>query len=216
MNAPIPADGGLRWTVIAGGVGLLLVGALAVTNRVELTRLAETNATETQDARFQALAARLAELAGEIEGSRKSPGLPLARYEAEQESLERRLAAIEQAANDPPSDDLQPLRERLARLEAKLAQQVKKSAAKPVARPAAPPEPKISEPSFQVIGVERRADERFVSILPQGADGLSQLRLLRVGDTEDGWRLEAIEEDAATFRQGGRKHRLNLMQGVRP
>jgi hypothetical protein len=61
-----------------------------------------------------------------------------------------------------------------------------------------------------VIGLERRADERFLTIRPKGTDTLSQVRLLRVGDTADGWRLDAIEDEAAIFHKGGRKHRLNL------
>ena len=142
--------------------------------------------------------------------------MPLARYDAERENVEQRLAAIEQALEKRPSDDLRPLRDRLARLEERLAQHMKKPAVKTPARPAAPPEPKIVAPSFRVIGIERRADERFLSILPQGTDGLSQARLLRVGDTEDGWQLEAIEDEAATFVQGNKKHRLNLMPENRP
>jgi hypothetical protein len=214
MNTPIPADGGLRWTAVAAGAGLLLVGALTVMNRVELARLPETNSTDAQDARLQALAARVTDLA-EAEARRKTPeAVPLARYETERGAVERRLAAVEQRLDErPASEGLDPLRERLARLEKRLAQLTKKPAVKTPSRPASPPQPKTAEPSFQVIGIERRADERFLSILPRGADGLSQVRLLRVGDGEDGWRLDAIGEDAATFVQGGEKRRLNLPGG---
>ena len=198
--------------------GLLFVGTLAVMNRVELMRLAETNLTGTQDARLAALATRVSELAREAETSRKhSDAVPLAHYDAEREAVERRLAAVEQRLDErPASEGLDPLRGRLARLEEKFTQHVKKSAAKTPARPAPLPTPKIAAPSFQLIGVERRADERFLSILPRGADGLSQIRLLRVGDTEDGWRLEAIGDEAATFIQGGEKRRLNLPGGETP
>jgi hypothetical protein len=218
MNAPIPAGGGLRWTAVAAGAGLLLVGALTVLNRVELMRLAEANPAGAQDARLAALATRVAELAGEAEQSRKpSDAVPLARYETERGAVERRLAAVEQRLDErPASEGLDPLRDRLARLETRLAQHMKKPAAKTPARPASPPQPKTAEPSFRAIGIERRADERFLSILPQGTDGLSQVRLLRVGDTEDGWQLEAIEDEAATFVQGNKKHRLNLMPENRP
>jgi type IV secretory pathway VirB9-like protein len=64
-----------------------------------------------------------------------------------------------------------------------------------------------------VIGVERRAEERFVAILPKGTEALSDTRLLRVGEQENGWRLDAIEEDAGVFSQAGRKRRLNFPGG---
>jgi hypothetical protein len=64
-----------------------------------------------------------------------------------------------------------------------------------------------------VIGVERRAEERFLTILPKGMEALSEARLLRVGEREDGWRLDAIEEDAGVFSQAGRKRRLSLPGG---
>jgi hypothetical protein len=217
MNAPASASC-LRWTAITAGAGLLLVGALTAMNRVELTRLAEANPSEAQDARLAALATRVAELAKEAEASRKPSGaVPPARHDAEREAVEARLAAIEQGLNERPAfDDLDLLRARLARLEETLTPPVKPSAARTPARSAPPPEPKIAEPSFQAIGVERRADERFLSILPRGAEGLREVRLLRVGETEDGWRLEAIGEEDATFGQGNKKHRLNLTQGRRP
>jgi hypothetical protein len=216
MN-PLPSRGRPSWPALAAIAGLLFAGALGVTNRVELARLAEAKPGQAQEARFQALAARLAELAGEIERARPSPdAVPLARYEADREAVERRLAAVEQADNRPPGE-LEPLRERLAHVEEALARAANPPAdppATPNADPPPPshaaPRPRIAEPPFRAIGVERRADERFLVLLPGQAAALSQARLLRVGDAADGWRLEAIDDKGATFSQGGRKHRLRL------
>ncbi|MDR2112571.1 MAG: hypothetical protein LBQ62_05665, partial [Candidatus Accumulibacter sp.] len=228
----------LSWKSLAALAGLLLVGALAVCNRVELGRLAEADPAAAREARLQALAARVDELAGDGGFSRNLPDtVPLTRFETERELVERRLSAIEQAMGErATSDEIQPLRERLARLEEGLARPGANPAASPTvnpvvnpvvnpsvnpvvnpsvppvvnpaaslpANPAAPPpapRAKLAEPSFRVIGIERRADERFLSILPGRTDSLALARLLRVGDTADGWRLDAIEESSATFSQ---------------
>ena len=171
MN-PVSSHGGggrLSWTMLAALVGWLLVGALAILNRVELTRLSETAPAETQDARLRVLAAQVAELAQEVEHYRKRPeSVSLERHEAERQAVEQRLAAIEQAVSERPDDDgLQPLRKRLARLEEERARHamnppVPPENPPPMQPPAPshpPPKPRIAESSFRVIGIERRAEE---------------------------------------------------------
>jgi hypothetical protein len=210
----------LSWGMLAAFAGLLFVGALAMMNRVELARLAEAASAETQDARLQALAMQVAELAQEVKYGRTRPeAVSLERHEAERLAVEQRLAAIERALNEcSGDDDLQPLRDRLSRLEEERAQQAANPPVLPVENPPAPPpnpspKPKVAEPSFRVIGVERRAEERFLVILPGRAEALAQARLLRVGNQADGWQLDAIEDDAGIFSQGGRKRRLHPSGG---
>jgi hypothetical protein len=225
-------EGRFSWKKFAAFAGLLCVAVLAVLavlavfQPVDLARLTEAAPAEARDARLDALAARVAELVQETEAFRKRPeAMPLARYDAERQAVEQRLTAIEQVLSER-SDDGSLLRDRLARLEDEWAQHTANAATEsvnPPAPPAAPvpppappppaPPPRIAEPSFRVIGVERRAEERFVAILPKGTEVLSEARLLRVGEQENGWRLDAIEEDAGVFSQGGRKRRLSLPGG---
>lgn len=61
-----------------------------------------------------------------------------------------------------------------------------------------------------MIGVELRAGERFLSILPADSAALAQARLLRAGETEAGWRLEVIEDGTAVFRHGDEVRRLTV------
>jgi len=61
-----------------------------------------------------------------------------------------------------------------------------------------------------VIGAERRAGERFLSILSAASNTLSQVRLLRPGEAEAGWHLETIEGSAAVFRHGDDTRRLPI------
>jgi hypothetical protein len=205
MNHRIP------WTAIAVGIALLLVGTLTVINSVELSRLAEANPSGARDAQLQVIATHVADLAQEVEYARKRPeAVSLLRYDAEIETVEQRLTIIEQVLHERPADDLQPLRNDLTQLEERLTQFMARTTAPAMAPTAVPtatppparpsPSPKAAEPPFQLIGIERRADERFLAILPAKADSLAQMRLLRVGDKEDGWRLDAIDDETATFK----------------
>jgi hypothetical protein len=213
---PVGGDRLGHWTKIAAIVFLLLTGALAVDTRVEVSRLAEEGRAASQDAQLQVLAAHVADLAQQVERVGQAPdAVPRARYESEREAVQQRFAAIEHALNDrPPAADPQPLLDRLARLEERLAQSPPQPAPAPDALPRPPetPRPKPAVPPFQALGVESRAGERFVAILPAGANALSQVRLLRVGDRESGWRLESIEAGAAVFSRAGQRQRLNLSQ----
>lgn len=80
--------------------------------------------------------------------------------------------------------------------------------AKPKATPVARAEniAKVeSPPPFTVVGVEYRGGERFLSVAPPGSTRLSQLYLVRPGDTIDGsnWRLSSLDDNRAQFSING-------------
>ena len=196
---------------VAAATWLLLISAVVVIDHVILS----TRADRTEDAvpatQLSELEAQLAELAREIEQQRQGPAaLPLGRYESERVALDQRLEALEQAVDDRPTIDLQSLQTRIDRLEVRLA--TVRSAPTDASRPPvrAPARPRPVEPSFRVIGVELRAGERFLSILPADAAALAQARLLRAGETEAGWRLEVMEDGGAVFRHGDEVRRLTV------
>ena len=196
---------------VAAATWLLLISAVVVIDHVILS----TRADRTEDAvpatQLSELEAQLAELAREIEQQRQEPAaLPLGRYESERVALDQRLEALEQAVDDRPTIDLQSLQTRIDRLEVRLAtvRSAPTAASRPPVR--APARPRHVEPSFRVIGVELRAGERFLSILPTDAAALAQARLLRAGETETGWRLEVIEDGGAVFRHGDEVRRLTV------
>ena len=196
---------------VAAATWLLLISAVVVIDHVILS----TRADRTEDAvpatQLSELEAQLAELAREIEQQRQEPAaLPLGRYESERVALDQRLEALEQAVDDRPTIDLQSLQTRIDRLEVRLAtvRSAPTAASRPPVR--APARPRHVEPSFRVIGVELRAGERFLSILPADAAALAQARLLRAGETEAGWQLEVIEDAAAVFRHGDEVRRLTV------
>jgi hypothetical protein len=223
MKLPLPSDRA-HWRTITAVIGVLLVGALTVINSVELSHLSAQNRSDTQDTRIQVLATRLADLAGQIERPRELPESPkapesvsLERYDADRQTLEQRLTNIEQALNERLlTKDWLPLQDRLEQLEQRLMQSPARTPATTHPNPNTnPARAKAVEPSFRVVSTELRAHERFLTILPAGANSLSQARLLRVGDKEEGWRLDAIEDDSAIFSQSGKTRRVSF-GGRRP
>ena len=196
---------------VAAASWLLFISAVVVIDHVILSTRADRTEDAVPSMQLSELEAQLAELARELEQQRQEPAaLPLERYASERVALDQRLAALEQALADRPTIDLQSLQTRIDRLEVRLA--TVRSAPTDASRPPvrAPARPRPVEPSFRVIGVELRAGERFLSILPADASALSQARLLRAGETEAGWRLEVIEDGTAVFRHGDEVRRLTV------
>lgn len=194
---------------VATATWLLLISAAVLIDHVALSNLAEQAETRAPGAQVAVLEGRLADLAEQVELVRRQPAaVAQARYDTEHQAVTQRLADIELAQGERlVAGDLRPLQDRLAHLEARQAQRPISQAAP---RPPAPetPRPKPAGPSFQLLGVELRADERFLSIRPHGANTLSQVRLLRVGEDEGGWRLESIEDGSATFHRAGENLRI--------
>lgn len=196
---------------VAAATWLLLISAAVVIDHVVLSTLAAEAEDRAPGMQVAVLEGQLAKLARELEQHRQGPAaLPLVRYESERLALDQRLAALEQALGDRPTTDLQSLQTRIERLEVRLA--TVRSAPMAAFRPPvpAPAKPLPVEPAFRVIGVELRAGERFLSILPIDAAALASARLLRSGETEAGWRLEAIEDGIAVFRHGDVVRRLTV------
>lgn len=193
---------------------LLLVSAAAVIDHVALLRLAEQMQTRAATSQVEILQQRLAELTKQVEQQPQPEALPTERYESERQVLEQRLSTLEHALNNlATADSLLPLQVRVEQLEAR--PMTSRQPAPAVARPRAPApsKPQEIDPPFQVIGVELRANERFLSIQPSASGSLSQVRLLLPGEAEAGWRLERIEGDAAVFQHGHDTRRIALPSG---
>lgn len=191
---------------------LLLISGAVVIDHVTLSGLAIQVETSAPSRQVAAMEKRLAELIQQVEHAQQQPvALSQERYEAEREALELRLSAIEEALDSrTPTDNLLPLQARLEQLEMRLSAPPPAPPTPHRPRSAAPAKPKAIEPPFRVIGTELRADEQFLSILPAASDALTQVRLLRPGETEAGWNLEAIETNTAVFRHGDDSRRLPI------
>lgn len=209
MNIPqmlSNGDGRVHWLKIAAAGWLLLVSAIAIVNSVGLARLIEQHRANVQDAHVQALTTRVGDLEQQAEAARHQPK-PIAQpdLDAARQALEERLSRIEQAQAEPRGDDVQALQARMAAIEARL--KAPPSPARPRKMVEAP-KPKVPEPPFDVVGLELRGGERFLSITAPGATALAGARLLREGDTVGAWQLQAIEARTAVFRVDGQTLRI--------
>ncbi|MEW9898032.1 hypothetical protein ABWL39_05295 [Chitinivorax sp. PXF-14] len=202
--------GRTRWLKIAAAVWLLLVSILAVVNSVGLSRLIEQSQASAQDAHVQALNTRVAELEQQAAVSKSQPK-PVTEpdFEAARKALDERLALVEQAqATDAHAGELQALQARVADIEARMKRTAASSAAP--RRTAEPAKPKVPEPPFNVVGVELRGGERFLSVAAPKPSSVLDVRLLREGDAVGAWHLLAIEARAAVFSVDGQTQRIAL------
>lgn len=213
MSTPqMPSDGNgpARWLKIATAVWLLLVSALAVVNSVGLSRLTEQSQASAQDAHVQALGTRVGDLEQQAEAAKRQPKhLVQADLDVARQALDERLSHLEQAqATDVRNDDVQALQARVGAIEAHLKKTPQPAAASRKAVEAA--KPKALEPPFNVVGVELRGGERFLSVAAPQAASVLDVWLLREGDAVGAWHLQTIEARTAMFRVDGQTLRVAL------
>lgn len=134
-------------------------------------------------------------------------------------------AAVEVTRSSATAGDLLVLKADLEALDGKVqkisrpqtqgtATAPKASNSKPRPKPALVKSPPIPQdpPPFQMVGLEYRGGERFLSIAPTGSTRLSQIYLIRPGEVVSGstWRLKAVDERTATFDAGGKTRTLSI------
>jgi len=213
MNLPQMSPDGAgrpRWLKIAAGVWLALVSAIAIVNSVGLSRLIEQSRSSVQDTQMQALATRVSDLEHQAEAAKRQPR-PVVQgdFDAARQALEERLAHVEQAqATDVHGDDIKALQARVGVLEARLKKRAPSATAP--RKTAEATKPKVPEPPFNVVGLELRGGERFVSIASRGTTALTDLQLLREGESIGAWQLQAIDAHAAVFRVDNQTVRVAL------
>lgn len=221
MTIPSGTDSARRVPLlrVAAIAGLTLISAAVVIHHVALSHLTRQIEGEETSAQLRSLDERLATLTQHVDTQRQQPAaLTQARYETERQALADRLSALEQALADHDATHRQHTQQQQA-LDARVAQlaaQADTAAAAPRRRASAPAIPARAEPPFHIVGVEQRAEEQLLSILPTGASTLSHVRLLRPGESEAGWRLDAIEADHAVFQHGDARRRVPVPAPTAP
>ncbi len=204
--------GRIRWLKITTAFWLLLISAVAIINSVGLSRLAEEAQTSARDGQVKALTARVADLEQKVDAVSHQPR-PITQtdFDLAQQALEQRLLHVEQARNDADhTNALQALLVRLGEVENRLDKANQLVSPAPDVRRHAPivHQPKTARPPFRLMGVELRGGERFLSVASTVSSTLADIRLLRLGDIEDGWQLESIDVHDAVFRVNGQIRRV--------
>ena len=194
---------------------LILISAATIVNHVSLSSLATQASANAQASQVVALEARLTDLNQRLDVLQKRPvALTQARYEADSKTLEQRMTAIEIGLEQRlTAASLSSLETRIDQLTARLDKPNQTTPVPVRTRVTHPTKPiQTANLPFTVMGTELRGGERFLSILPTGNAAFSEMRVLRPGETDSGWRLQAIDGQTAVFQRenDGQTHRLTL------
>jgi len=196
-------------------VWLILVSAIAVIDHVALSQM--TTDVRSYESEISIVQADLAKLERQLDDVAAQPAsVSEARFVAAREAWDARIAQLEQAiGNAAQRDELAPMHDRLNALETRLSNlrptrptPASRSRSTVDATPKNPPE--VLVPPFRVLGIDIRGGESFLSVAPTGADTLTQVLALRVGEAYGDWRLEKLNGTSAEFRIGSRSIKLEL------
>lgn len=216
--------------------GLLILGAIIAFQQYQLSILSRTVNGAAEKVSIDALQNRVSAIDDRLDTVSGNPLVTMEDFRVSQQALSSRIDAVQATAkqaqeaatevtrSSATAGDLLVLKADLESLEGKLQKMSKpqvqatapapKASSKPKPKPApvkAPPIPQ-DPPPFQMVGLEYRGGERFLSVAPTGSTRLSQIYLIRPGEVVSGstWRLKAVDERTATFDAGGTTRTLSI------
>lgn len=216
--------------------GLLILGAIIAFQQYQLSTLSRTLNGAAEKTSIDALQSRVSAIDDRLDTVSGKPLVTMEDFRVSHQALSSRIdaaqstakqaseAAAEVARSSATAGDLLVLKADLESLDGKLQKMGKphpqatapapKASSKPKPKPApvkAPPIPQ-DPPPFQMVGLEYRGGERFLSVAPTGSTRLSQIYLIRPGEMVSGstWRLKAVDERTATFDVGGLTRTLSI------
>jgi hypothetical protein len=198
----------LRWST---PFWLTLTSVVLATHQASLSRLEGSIQEQADSVTLQLFEERLIELErSNFDTSQNQTRVTQTQLNQTTDALSRRIDVMHAAITGAAAmADLQTLQDQLRQLESKHqtttpSPATSKLKLKPrkVSKPA--------EPSFQIIGRELRGGERFLSINPLGSQSLEQSRIMRIGETYAGWRLQGFDAQTAEFVVDGELRRLNI------
>ncbi|HDS1770265.1 MULTISPECIES: methyl-accepting chemotaxis protein [Pseudomonas] len=216
--------------------GLLILSAIIAYQQYQLSTLSRTVNGAAEKVSIDALQNRVSAIDDRLDTVSGKPLVTMEDFRVSQQALSSRIDAVQTTAkqaheaaaevtrSSATAGDLLVLKADLESLNGKLQKMSKpqvqatapapKTSSKPKPKPApvkAPPIPQ-DPPPFQMVGLEYRGGERFLSVAPTGSTRLSQIYLIRPGEVVSGsnWRLRAVDERTATFDAGGTTRTLSI------
>lgn len=130
------------------------------------------------------------------------------------EALARQLndaASVQAERLNPINEQLKELKGQIQTLSVSYQHLQQQTATRSRAKAKSPvPSPLwAAKAPFSLISSEFRAGRQFAVIAPSGYRSLSQLQLVALGDSVQGWQLLQLDGSHATFRKGGQRLTLN-------
>ncbi|MCI1021474.1 methyl-accepting chemotaxis protein [Pseudomonas putida] len=216
--------------------GLLILGAILAFQQYQLSILSSTVSGAAEKVSIDALQNRVSAIDDRLDTVSGKPLVTMEDLRVSQQALSSRIDAVQATAtqaheaatevtrSSATAGDLLVLKADLESLDGKLQKMSKPQAhaTPPAPKASSKPKPKLApvkappipqdSPPFQMVGLEYRGGERFLSVAPTGSTRLSQIYLIRPGEVVSGstWRLEAVDERTATFDAGGTTRTLSI------
>ena len=216
--------------------GLLVLGVIIAFQQYQLSTLARTLNGAAEKASIDALQSRVSAIDDRLDTVSGKPLVSMEDFRVSQQALSSRIDAVQATAkqaheaaaevtrSSATAGDLLVLKADLESLDGKLQTMSKPQAQTNAPAPKASPKPKPrpapvkaspipqDPPPFQMVGLEYRGGERFLSVAPTGSTRLSQIYLIRPGEVVSGstWRLKTVNERTATFDAGGTTRTLSI------
>ncbi|WP_153786104.1 methyl-accepting chemotaxis protein [Pseudomonas sp. EMN2] len=222
---------------LSHAAGLFILGAIIALQQYQLSTLSNALNAAAEQTSIDALQNRVSAIDDRLDTVSGKPLVTMEDFRVSQQVLVNRIDAVQATAkqaqdiaveasrSSASAGDLLVLKADLESLGGKLqkmgkpqgqatAPVQKNSPPKPKPKPVpvkAPPTPQ-EPPPFQMMGLEYRGGERFLSVAPTGSTRLSQIDLVRPGEVVSGstWRLKAVDERTATFDAGGTTRTLSI------
>lgn len=216
-----------RLLPVATAVALVLVSILVVIDHVRLSHWMRLHRSTVEPVEVAQIEDRLMRLEAALATIRQQPApLTETAYAAAEKVEHDQLDRMERALTDRLGPaDLTPFTERLTRLESEVSRLRHPSPprARPLAQGAGLPTSQAAQtlsiatsvpsapdvaPPFTVLGTEVRGSEWFLTLAPPGTQALSQVRVLRVGESEGDWQLKTLDAHTAVFETAGHLQQL--------
>lgn len=207
-----------RHTLVQGATVLLVIGC-ALLFTCKLARLSKAVQAQQATEQIQDLQQQLQRIDHELQGMQPFKGVLKEDFQDAQQSLLKRVGAVEAATRtlDNLASHLTAISARVQNTEGTLlvlkaaVEKCPSTCAAPTppagaaagarprmkGRPTKPVSPKPGPAPFTLLGLESRAGEWFLAVLPKGLQQLGDVRLLRPGMLFQGWRLTALEAGKA-------------------
>ena len=203
-----------NWLAPALLVCVMIQSVFVAIDHSHLRHLSAQIASEAMTAQLGSLKERVMTLENERLAVRAQPDSVTTRdFRVQNQMLENRLVQLEQRMPERATQaDLELLKARIDTLERSHHRAAREGSPPPPQPPVTTPSPSPASPPFRLVGLELRGGETFLAVTPTNAVSLAQVSVLRIGDVEDGWQLEALDDKSATFRFEGQLRRLELPQ----
>lgn len=201
-----------RLLKIAAAIWLLTVSILAVINTVGLSRPDLQRQNTVLYARLQTLAERVEDVEHQFRVFETRPAtVSQTDFIEVGQTQKKQIADIEQVLADTvKGGELKAINNRFDKLQERVNALAKPPPTSPGPRKATSPNRRTATPPFRIVDVELRGGERFLSLLPRADAGADDIRLLRPGEAEGGWRLQSLDTDTAVFRVKGQTQWVKL------